>query len=76
MRAGDKVRCIKDFWNFEKGEDYHIKSVWDDGSGCTIRVQLGPTRHAYMPFSKTKLEEIFTNLEIERRLKLRKINSI
>ena len=76
MKAGDKVLCIKDYWNFEKGEKYTIKSVWEDGSGYSIRIQLGPTKHAYMPFSKDKLEEHFTNLELERRLKLRRINSI
>jgi hypothetical protein len=78
MRVGDVVLCIKDYLNFEQDEEYFISSVWDDG-GCTIKIQLEyngrTTNHAYISFSKDKLEEYFTNLEIERRLKLRKINS-
>lgn len=79
MKIRDKVLCIKDYWNFVKGEEYYINSVWEDG-GCSIKVQLSNdgnyTKNAYMPFSKDKLEEHFTNLEIERRLKLRKIKSL
>ena len=80
MRTGDIVYCIKDYWNFEKGEKYHIDSVWADGGGCSVKIILcadgNYIKQGYMPFSKEKLEEHFTNLELERRLKLRRINSI
>lgn len=76
MRIGDIVVCIKDYWYFEKGEYYIVNSVWYGGGGCSIEVQISANKIAYVSFSKEKIEEHFTNLEIERRLKLRKINKI